>query len=501
MMTEKLQKRRFSYLTKLIVDEDIPLEDLHNLEIPNVGCGGKQQGVEINSNIMDSVKPLGTSEFHSEAYLEYRRRVFEQLAEEYEREKQQKQEVEIHNDQPFNQTNNQSNDVLHSSCEDDQTDENEDLLKLSPDLQPAWDDSDLKSHAYISSPHQDVTNGLWQKQEDFSDLISTDNFQESTDNSVGYNLNDWTMFDAQIQKATKAASNEQLKTGTLPKTLSPVLPPQRRRTSKNSFKRSSLKDKDGLQRKISLDEMDEDDGMQSSHKSWLNKKSYSTQNQSLQICYINEPCSSDESDSTQQSSDKANHNETPQKSPSSPTLSPGFTSSKGYGKRYLRRNRLSNASSHSSHSSSSSLSFSHNTCENTIIHHHNDLRSGRTRQEDLEIEARFQLAEAQQKAKLEAEEFRKQSKTKDASLLTTLSDELQRKMNNFGLNAKDCQLIKLKQLRQMLKELHMKQQVLSESLVSLLLERDTLQTAQDAKLTDIEDIKCMMSTLGPETTV
>uniref|UniRef100_H2Z611 Schwannomin interacting protein 1 C-terminal domain-containing protein n=1 Tax=Ciona savignyi TaxID=51511 RepID=H2Z611_CIOSA len=244
-----------------------------------------------------------------------------------------------------------------------------------------------------------------------------------------------------------------------------------------------------------------------SHKPWQQKKyerPYSAQNQSLQICYINESCSSDESDGGKKSSDKANHNNPQEKSPVSPafspTNSPGFMSPKGYGKRYLRQNRLSNASSHSS--SSSSLSFQNNTSENTIIHnHHSDLRSGRSKQEELEIEARFQLAEAQQKAKLEAEEFKKLPKTRDLSLRSTLSEELQRKISCYGLTGKDCQRMKLKQLQVILKDLQIKQQVLSGSLVQLLLERDGLQTEQDSKLLDIEDIKTMMSSLGPETTV
>uniref|UniRef100_H2Z618 Uncharacterized protein n=1 Tax=Ciona savignyi TaxID=51511 RepID=H2Z618_CIOSA len=110
---------------------------------------------------MDGVSSIGSSEFHSEAYLEYRRRVFEQLAVEYEKEKQQKQQLEILPENELIEPSYDHNDLLHSSYYDAEEikDESEDLLKQSPELQPAWDDSDLKSHAYISTPEIEIGTG------------------------------------------------------------------------------------------------------------------------------------------------------------------------------------------------------------------------------------------------------------------------------------------------------------------------------------------------------
>lgn len=50
-----------------------------------------------------------------------------------------------------------------------------------------------------------------------------------------------------------------------------------------------------------------------------------------------------------------------------------------------------------------------------------DLRNGRTKQEELELEARYQLAQAHQKAKVEAEEHRQKNKlTKNSSIVHQL---------------------------------------------------------------------------------
>lgn len=95
------------------------------------------------------------------------------------------------------------------------------------------------------------------------------------------------------------------------------------------------------------------------------ERSHSSSNQSLQICYINESCSSDENENST-GGDKTQTIDS-KSSSTSPTASPYFTSPRGYGKGYMRQHRLSDASSPTS--SLSSLSTTTNS-ESTIIHHH-----------------------------------------------------------------------------------------------------------------------------------
>nr|CAB3263043.1 uncharacterized protein LOC100187054 [Phallusia mammillata] len=498
------QRRRFSYFDKLIADEDIPLEELNHLEPTS-----DQKNAEMNIYSQPPVaghfdmRSAG-SEFETEAYLEYRRRVFEQLAEDYEKDQQTVTE-EI---KPIYEDENQTQ--LHSSHQQTAAGE---LTKIQSDLQASWDDSDLKSEAYFSSSQtaDDNPTLFWQMDQESKPLVQDNHIAVNNaallDGKINQNLlSNWSSFEDQIAKVQKEKSSSSEASNQLDKSDKFVFGGRTRRSSRNSFQKQKL-DRELIRKKLSMPDPDEEDTSYGGEKPWQQprfERSYSSSNQSLQICYINESCSSDESENNS-SGEKSQTAKETNSSSASPTASPYFASPRGYGKGYMRQHRLSDASSPTS--SLSSLSTTTNS-DSTIIHHsHHDLRSGRSKHEEMELEARYQLAQAYQRAKEQAEEDRQKNKlTKNSSIVhkllsVSLNDDINAKIKAFTLSKHDCRQMTMGQLQLILNDMHTKKQALNEGLVTLLVERDELQTQQDAKLVDIEDMKAILNSLGPETTV
>ncbi|XP_076806168.1 uncharacterized protein LOC143449742 isoform X2 [Clavelina lepadiformis] len=446
-----------------------------------------------------------TSEFQSDAYLEYRRRVFQQLAAEYEREKRQ-QEQENEDEDP---NLNNDDDLLHSSCYQNQNDD----LKCTVETQPSWDDSDLKSETYITSPvHSYSSHTLpWQKNSIHkSDLTFDDQHRRSTNElnskETSVPLMNWASFEEQIKrKSGQAESNESIQSNTDSQEVFPTA--KQWKGHKNSFQKQKM-EREAIRQKLSMENNDHEEFKYGADKPWYQprfERSYSANNQSLQICYINESCSSGSDDEVS----KLEKSDSSRNSSFSPASPMGFGSPRLYGKRYMKQHRSSDVSSHSSSTSSLTMPSPSMASDSTIIshNHHQDLRSGRSKQEELEMEARFQLAQAHQRAKLQAEEDRQKSRTQDKSSLAhrllsvTLTDDINAKMKSYSLSRQDCQRMTLGQLQLILNDMHSKKQGLNDKLMGLLLARDDLQTEQDAKLVDVEDAKAVMNAVGPETTV
>jgi len=122
---------------------------------------------------------------------------------------------------------------------------------------------------------------------------------------------------------------------------------------------------------------------------------------------------------------------------------------------------------------------------------------------NVEMEARLQLAEARISAKLKAEEENTSIPQTIAYkiLKVSLPDEMNRKLVDLKLNEEDLNEMRLGQLQLVLNDMMSRKQALSNKLVEMLILRDQLKIENEAKLVDVEDIKVIMEAVGPETSV
>lgn len=130
----------------------------------------------------------------------------------------------------------------------------------------------------------------------------------------------------------------------------------------------------------------------------------------------------------------------------------------------------------------------------------------KTRQEQLELEARIAITQAHQDARKQAEEERRQNRkgskaSMERLLQVPLDDATRLKVKTRTLDENCCHEMTLGQLQVILNEMHSEKEALNSELKDILEVRDELRTEQDAKLVDVEDMKAMMSLSGPETTV
>jgi len=124
---------------------------------------------------------------------------------------------------------------------------------------------------------------------------------------------------------------------------------------------------------------------------------------------------------------------------------------------------------------------------------------------NVEMQARLQLAEARIDAKLKYEEEEKNSHLPQTIaykiLKVSLPEEMNRKLVDLQLDADDLDELRLGQLQLVLNDMMSRKQALSNKLVEILIVRDQLKIENEAKLIEVEDIKAIMEAVGPETSV
>ena len=143
------------------------------------------------------------------------RRVFEQLAEEYENEKQKTASGAIEEEQSDHLPPD-----LHASYDSacgingyNINDNGSEPLKFSTDLQPTWDDSDLRSETYTLPSDDQGSHAIpWQTRHSPSkELTNLSNSVNALDNTKnGKALITWSSFDDRIQEAELEESNDSL---------------------------------------------------------------------------------------------------------------------------------------------------------------------------------------------------------------------------------------------------------------------------------------------------
>jgi len=434
-----------------------------------------------------------SSEFQSDAYLEYRSRVLAQLAEEKKIEASRKAyKTSKNKDSTSKLADNTS--VINSSGQSGY--EDDDIVSSDKsifDSQPSWDDSD------INFDNSTKWHGVQTDPPTYENLGKTvsDQFQkDATDESNS--LITWTSVDEHISKNAIGRSNSSDALSSLDLDFSRRSPSQRMK--RRSSKRNSMKRKKYEKEKHSLFD-DENEKMQYSSRP---ERSYSAGNQSLQICYINQSCSSDDAQSDTETKGGFSAELV------SPIQSPRMALPR-YSNRFLLQQRLSDSSLSSMSSSGfPSSQPSAPIPENTIIMYpnvHHDSKLTRTKQEQLEIDTRYELARAHQQAKVKAEEMRNRKTLQEKDSITlkllkaTLSDSTSQKLKTFSLSREECMQLRLSHLKLILNEMQTVKSELNNELVSLLLSRDELKTEQDGKLVEVEDVKSIIVSVGPETTV
>ena len=434
-----------------------------------------------------------SSEFQSDAYLEYRSRVLAQLAEEKKLEASQnnsKQNVTLENTSLLHSSS-------HSGYEDNDSQDYISTDKSLFDSQPSWDDSDINYDGTDKYHWEDGQTLVPDKKHATTDSYHT--FEKPHVDTTNLPIT-WNSVNEHISKNAVGASNS---SDALSLDLDFSNRTSSQRLKRRSCKRNSLKRKKYEKERCNV--YDEADFLnEKPYYASRPERSYSGGNQSLQICYINQSCSSDDGQSDGE-----------QKGIStvvvSPTSSPKMALPR-YGSRFLFQQRLSDSSLSSLSSSGFPSSQSSIVIpENTIIMYHNshqqESKLSRTKQEELEMEARYQLAQAHKQAKIKAEELKKQKSLQENDSITlqllkaTLSDSISYKLNNFSLTNEDCMQLRLSHLKLILNEMQTTKSELNNELVSLLLLRDELKTEQDGKLVEVEDVKSIIVSVGPETTV
>jgi len=401
-----------------------------------------------------SSNQLQLSEFDNEAYNEYKSRVFAQLASEYK-----------------NTANTQKNspkceqDCLSAVAKSSRTSFQLSLNNSTPHAKVSNNTHTLPHQKNRSTiPYNQPSLKCDKASRSESDLCTNNIHQDKS-------VMDWSSYEKQIKlisekfegKATDFSNTD----------LDQAFGKQRK-GRKILYQKQTI-DREAVRHKLSLGYLDQSTES-SIHEVSANRleRSFST-GQSMQVCYINTSCSSSDNDSP----------------PATPILSsPSFSPCVPH-RPALHRMR-----------SSTSPYGSNNTI---ISSHHHPGPSERSKFEELEWEARFQLAQAHQQVKAKAREERCK-KVDNHSLIQkavngTLSREINLKLKSFDLKECDCKDMTIGQLRLIMNDMNRKKIELNDDLVALLVARDELRTEQDAKLVDVDDIKAMIYSIGPETTV
>ncbi|XP_039251415.2 uncharacterized protein LOC120328907 isoform X1 [Styela clava] len=529
-----------------IIKNDIPHEELENL------------GHKHTYNKMDFHSPTyehfdtanaNPEDFHSEEYMEYRRRVFQELASEYDKygntDKQQPSESKLISNipreytlsdiqYPLSPTQDYSySNSLHSVSDFHEDDPLVSFGDLSPSQQPVWDDSDLQPEQILPSPSLKKTSEItssdqrtnlisFSKDNNPNDKMSLlhneeNSWYKNTSEEDHRNNEDiipsmhWTELEKQLEVLTKHHEEQTNLKQQSPEIHRTFSPPSKRRSRTNLQKQKN--DREAMLQKLSKGDPDIDSVPFGSDKPWYQprlERSYSGNNQNLQICYINNSCSSSDSEEAGTDS-KTSPSSMGKSSTSSPVLSsPGFGT-----RRNLPSYRMSSSSSTVSLSSTSSAGH-HNSSsslpgDGEIINirpsiNTDDIPKPKTKQEQLELQARIAITQAHQEARrLAAEERRRNRKGSNAStdrlLNVPLDDATRLKVKTRSLSRDDCHNMTDGQLQVILNNMHAEKEALNDELKVILELRDDLRTEQDAKLIDVDDYKAMLSATGPETTV
>ena len=237
----------------------------------------------------DSLPESVGSEFQSDAYLEYRRRVLEQLAEEKKNEAASQQI----SSSAYNNINSKlrSVNLLSNSGNDDDDCISSD--KSLFDSQPSWDDSDINfdnesskwsgtltdASGIHSGGGRSATNDVFHQQKDDEEgnsLITWSEVDEHISKNIGRSNSSDALSSLDLDFSKRSSSQQRLK---------------RRSTKRNSLKRKKYEQKDKLANIL----FDNDNYTKP-------ERSYSIGSQSLQICYINQSCSSDDNQSDNETS-------------------------------------------------------------------------------------------------------------------------------------------------------------------------------------------------------
>lgn len=196
----------------------------------------------------------------------------------------------------------------------------------------------------------------------------------------------------------------------------------------------------------------------------------------LQICFMNETSSDTESPSSESAPPTTSQITPPVKSNKSPPEPPKSLNLPNVG-----RTRNINASCHSGPQSMKTVSSFFQSDTGDFF----------SRQARLQTEARLALSQAKERARMQMEAERCRSQT------SPITQMLRESLNKVGIKFPEDRRrlsrqmltdMNVAQLQVIVNDLHTQIEILNESLVKFLMERDELHMSQDSMLVDIEDI-------------